>query len=209
MLDLRKVARRLLADIQLKKIKLIAFPPFVKLVFERMEFEGIPQSQDTIADLVSRYFIGHQVYWLDLRKEDIDRTQSSLLRAKDALMVEALSPGSKLDPAMVGLARAVRSWAQAADQARANLQGKLDDIAAEKASVLGYNSANEDRCLALKETLIELRQTIYPSIQALTSFLSDEDPTKAKAQGLIDKGLERLESVSLARQVMPDLDEAA
>lgn len=209
MRDLRKTARRLLADTELKKVEITATPPFVKLVFERQEFEGILQCQDAIADLISRYFIGHQVFWLDLEKEEIERTKTSLLRAKDSLMTEARSLGSKPDPAMVGLARIVRSWAQATDAAYANLQHKLEDIAAEKASVLGYDSANEDRRHAMKETLIELRQTVYPSVQVLTSFLSDDDPTKAKSQQLIDSGLEHLESARLVRDIMPDLDEAS
>ena len=123
-------------------------------------------------------------------------------------MEEARSLGGKSDPAMVGLARVVRSWAQATGDACTSLQRKLEDIAAEKASVLGYDSANEDGGLALKETLVELRQTIYPSVQALTSFLSEDDPTKVKSQQLIDRGLEHLEGVKQAMQTIPELDEA-
>ncbi|WP_267550788.1 hypothetical protein [Rhizobium rhizogenes] len=201
-----KMLLRLLDDSSISKIEVTAMPPFVKISFEKNEIEALLSSRALVSDALARLFIRRRVYWWDLSKENPTWVVESLVAAETELDGLAKELSSKLDPEIRGLAKFIRSWATASHLVSKTLIDQLKDIDDEKASVLGYDSAGEDRQEALNETLIDLRRRIYPTIQMLVAFLDDDDPTKIEAQTCIDKGLNTVANVTLLRDVTPDID---
>lgn len=208
MSDPIKHLKRLLRDASVSKIEISAAPPFVKLVFDTAELEGLLHSQALISDLVARHFIRPSVYWIDLEQEIHSEVDNSLKNAEDGLDQIARELSNKSDPAMIGFGKFVRSWATATALVRGQLAHNIKQIAEEKDSVLGYDSAGEDRRTALRDALIELRQSVYPTVIMLVAFLADDDPTKSKAQELLDKGLNIVADAKLQREISPEVDEA-
>lgn len=115
---------------------------------------------------------------------------------------------SGVDASVVALGKFVRAWATGASLVRKDLADRLRDIDDEKASTPGYDWANEDREAAVHDALVALRQRIYPLVTLLIAFMADDDPTKAEAQGFLDRGLNLVPDATLQRGCIPDVDEA-
>ena len=118
---------------------------------------------------------------------------------------------SRLASSTVGsvtaLTKFVRAWANGASLVRKELNDRLREIDEEKATTLGYDWANEDRSQAIHDALVSLRKQIYPLVSALVAFLLDDDPTKAQAQDLLDRGLNLIPDAALQRGCIPEFDE--
>jgi len=203
-----KSLHRLLRDNSVSKIEVTATPPFVKLVFDRSELEGLLRAQSQIADALSRLFVRRRVFWEDIGKEAPDYVLDSLTTAETELDGYVASLSSNSNDSVAGLAKFIRAWSAACAGTRKPLKQRLDEIDAEKAQVLGYDWAGEDREHALRDALISLRRTVYPLVAALIAFLPDDDPTKTEAQNLWDRGLNEIADATLQRAVLPDFDEA-
>jgi len=207
-MNLVKSLLRLLKDATVSKIELTAAPPFVKLVFDREELQGLLQGHSIIADAVSKHFIRRRVFWEDITKENREYALKSLEEAEAELNELSLKLSEKKEPLVLGLTKFIRSWASACSLTRKNLKQRLDEIDDEKNNVLGYDSAGEDRAEALRDALIELRKTVYPSVTALIGFLADDDLTKQEAQQKLDYGLNLIADAQLQRESIPEWDEA-
>jgi len=203
-----KSLHRLLRDNSVSKIEITATPPFVKLVFDRSELEALLRGQSQIADALSRLFVRRRVCWQDIAKEIPEDVVESLESAETELDGYVASLSSISNDTVSGLAKFIRAWSAACAGTRKTLKERLDEIDAEKAQVLGYDSAGEDREKALWSALISLRRTVYPLVIALIGFLPDDDPTKTEAQNLWDRGLNEIADASLQRAVLPEFDEA-
>jgi len=202
-----KSLHRLLRDSSVNKIEITAMPPFIKLTFDRTELEALLRAQSQIADVLSRHFIRQRVFWEAIDKEQPSYVLTSLASAEAALDTYAATAGDGNDSA-TGLRKFARAWAAACATTHKQLKERLGEIDAEKAQVLGYDSAGEDRREALHDALISLRRTIYPLVSALIAFLPDDEPTKAQAQAQWDSALNQIPDASLQRSVLPDFDEA-
>lgn len=209
MSDPLKSLKLLLRDLSVSKIEISAAPPFVKLVFDRAELEGLLHRQSLISDLIARHFVRRRIYWMDIAKEMPEFGIKSLEEAESGLDEIARDLETKSDPAIIGFAKFVRSWASASSLARKRLRDTVEEIDEEKASVLGYDSAGEDRYNALRDALIELRKTVYPTVTMLVAFLADDDPTKTEARKRLDDGLNIVHDAKLQRETSPQVDEAA
>jgi hypothetical protein len=198
---------RLLRDNSVNKIELTATPPFIKLIFDRSELEALLRSQSQIADVLSRHFVRQRVFWQDIGKENRDYVLTSLELAETELDRYAEGAGHGNDSA-IALGKFARAWAAACATTRKQLKENLDDIDAEKAQILGYDSAGEDRCEALREALVSLRRTVYPLIAALIALLPEDESAKAQAQAKWDEGMDHIQDASIQRSVLPDFDEA-
>ncbi len=206
-MNLLRSLHRLLRDNSVSKIELTATPPFIKLIFDRSELETLLLSQSQLADVLSKHFIRQRVFWEDIAKEQRDYVLASLATAETALDGYAAASESGSDTA-TGLRKFVRAWAAACATTRKQLKERLDEIDAEKAQVLGYDSAGEDRREALHDALIALRRTVFPLIAALIALLPDDEPTKAQAQAKWDEAMNQVRDASIQRSILPDFDEA-
>lgn len=203
-----KSLHRLLRDNSVSKIEITATPPFVKLVFDRSELEALLRAKSQIADAVSRLFVRRRVFWEDIAKESPEYVLKSLAAAETDLDAYSTSISSASSDTVAGLSKFIRAWATACGKTHKSLKERLDEIDIEKAQVLGYDWAGEDRQNALRDALVLLRRTVYPLVGALISFLPDEDPTKLEAQFSLDEGLNLISDAALQRSVIPEFDEA-
>jgi hypothetical protein len=205
-MNLLRSLHRLLRDNSVSRIELTATPPFIKLTFDRSELESLLRSRSQAADVLSKHFIRQRVFWEDIAKEDRGYVLVSLATAETALDVYAAALESGSDTA-IGLQKFVRAWAAGCATTRKQLKESLDKIDAEKAQIIGYDSAGEDRREALEKALIELRCTIFPLIAALIALLPDDEPTKADAQAKWEEGMNKVRDGSIQRSVLPSFDE--
>lgn len=212
---LRRSVRHLL-DIPVEKIELSAAPPFVKIVFTKGEMQTLLQNDLLIAKTVAKYFNRRRVFWMDIRKENANAVVKSLKEVESELNEW---PPTPLGNNMAGLERSVIAWATATSLVRRELGDRLHEIARDKASIPGYDSANEDRFAAMHSALVSLRQQIYPLVGALVDFLEDDnDPTKTEAQRILhtkteaqcilDQGLNLIPDAALIRGCIPEVNEA-
>ena len=136
-----------------------------------------------------------------------------MIRSSQEVEVQLDKFSSKLSSSkgssVIALAKFVRAWATAANLVRKELNDRLRDIDDEKASILGYDSANEDRHDAMHDALVSLRQRIYPVVTILACFLTENDPTKHEAQSLLDAGLNLVPDAALQRGCIPEVDEVS
>jgi hypothetical protein len=200
---------RLLRDSSVSKIEISAGPPFAKMIFDKAELQALLQGQSRIADLVAQCFVRRRVFWQDIAAEDPTYVLESLEQVESELNQLASQLSASTEQSVLTLARFVRSWATASSLVRKELRDTLSDIAQEKALVLGYDSAGEDRQTALQVALVALRQRVYPLVTILVAFLSDEDPTKGEAQAFLDRGLNLVPDAKIQRESMPEVDEAS
>lgn len=208
MADLLKRLTKLIGRLSVSKIELSAGPPFVKLIFERSELEGLLASREKVAEFVSHTFIRRSVYWIDIKKEDISEVITSLTRAEAELDTFSKELGKSEDSDNRALRKFVRSVADATHLTRNELEGQAKDIQDQKNYDLGYDSAGEDRVSALGDALLSLRRRSYPTWQMLIDLMPEDDPAKAEAQRLLNTGLDATRDAALMRDVQPELDEA-
>ena len=199
---------RLLKDTSVSKIEVSASPPFVKLTFDKAELSALLQGQSQISEVVARCFVRRRVFWEDIRKEDREAVVKSLAEVESQLDEWSARLSSAADASAVALARFVRAWATGAFLVRKQLVDRLRDIDEEKSSTPGYDWANEDRDEAVNDALVALRQRVYPLVTLLIGFLGDDDPTKAEAQGYLDRGMNLVPDAAIQRGCIPDVDEA-
>jgi hypothetical protein len=201
-----KALLRLLRDASVSKIEVSAGPPFAKLTFDKAELSALLQGQSQISDVVARCFVRRRVFWEDIRKENREAVVASLAEVESQLDEWSARLSSAPDASAVALSKFVRAWATASSLVRKQLVDRLRDIDEEKSSTPGYDWANEDRDEAVHDTLLALRQRVYPIVTMLIGFLEDDDPTKAQAQGELDRGLNLVPDATIQRGCMPDVD---
>lgn len=155
--------------------------------------------------MVAKAFLRHCVFWLDLSKEDFESSVKSMENVECEL--DNFSLELKKNSSVAALAKFVVSWSTQVSVVRRNLVDRYRDIADEKATVLGYDSAGEDRVEALYDAVVALRQLIYPIVATFIAFLPDDDPTKQQAQLYLDSGLNVVPDAQLQRGCMPVVDE--
>jgi len=198
---------RLLKDASVSKIEVSASPPFAKLTFDKAELSALLQGQSQISEVVARCFVRRRVFWEDIRKENREAVVESLAEVESQLDEWSAKLSSAVDASAIALVKFVRAWATGASLVRKQLVDRLRDIDEEKSSTPGYDWANEDRDEAVHDALVALRQRVYPLITLLIGFLGDDDPTKAEAQGYLDRGLNLVPDTAIQRGCIPDVDE--
>ena len=202
-----QILRMLSRDVSITKVELTAAPPFVNMVFETQDIRHLPEAFDTIRDIVTLHFIRRQVMWMDIAKEEPQYVLASLETAEKGLDTQLHKLIEKAGPDVSALATFVRSWATACALARKDLRRTLDDIDAEKAQILGYDSAGEDRDEALRDALVLLRKTVYPLIYALIEVLPKDDGVRQQALAIWKQGLDFIRDADVQRSAIPDWDE--
>jgi len=207
MLNLKKHLIRLLKDPSVTKVEISAAPPFAKITLERAGIEALLRATQYTSNAVAKCFVRRRVFWEDLRKEHHESVVKSLKEVTAQLndLVDELLAKPNISVALTNL---IRQWASEADLVHKELRDRLGEIAEEKASTLGYDTANQDRATEVGNALVSLRQRLYPLVSVLIQLLDDDDPTKKKAQKQWDSGLSFLPNAELIRGCIPDVDEA-
>ena len=207
MLNLKKHLLRLSKDFSLSDVEISAASPFVKITLKRVEIDPLLRANQYTSNVVAKCFVRRRVFWEDLSKEHHEYVVKSLAAVTKEL--NDLSDKLLSEPnSSVALSNLIRDWATGTVLVHKELRERLGEIAEEKASTPGYDSANEDRATELSHTLVSLRQRIYPLVSVLIQLLDDDDPTKGEAQKLWDNGLNSTLDAKLIRGCIPDVDEA-
>lgn len=207
-MNLFRSLHRLLRDNTVSHIELTAAPPFVKLIFDRSELESLLRSQSDVSNVLSQHFIRRRIFWEDFAAETPQYVLDSL-RLAAMKLDDCVGAAQDANDAAVGLRKFARAWAAACVNTRNNLEGRLAEIDAEQAQVLGYDNAGEDTQEALRDALVTLRRTSFPLIAALIAILPDDDPTKKQAQDTWDGAMNQIRDAEIQRSVLPSFDEAS
>lgn len=201
---------RLLKDGSVRQLELTAAPPFVKLVFDKTEFEAMLRGKEQISAAVADNFVARRVYWVDIKKESEAWVDDSLTQAEAELSQLSKRLSESADETVVALAKFCRAWATETKLVHKTWRDELKRITDEKnADPGGYDSSNSDRADAMHETLVSLRQRIYPMVSVLVAFLDEDDPAKTTAQNLLDAGLNLVPKAVVQRGCVPEIDEAS
>ena len=196
---------RWLLNIPVSEIVLKA-PPFVEIKFDRAELKALIEAPNLVSNIVATCFIQRRVFWEDIRKEDHKGVMKSLVEVESNLNQQSLQLATSPVSSVSALTKLVIAWASGASLVRKELEDRLREIDEEKATMLGYDSANEDRHEAIHDALVSLRKRIYPLVNALVAVLADDDPTKVEAQGYLDRGLNLIPDAALQRGCIPEFD---
>lgn len=193
----------ILQNASISKIEVSAAPPFVKITIDRKQIKSLLQHQADVSNVIAETFIRRRVFWEDATRENLTYCINSLRDAMSELNNFVKEMQKSELSSLVILSQFVRSWSSSASIVYKRLKDDLSDIDQNKGQDFNYDSAHEDRRVALRHALIDLRKRIYPSVQALVEFLPEDDPTRREAQELLDSGAELLESAREIRQIAP------
>jgi hypothetical protein len=194
----------LLTRLEVSEVKLKAL--FIELTFKREEVLATSKAETEIEDALTRFFLRKDVLRVDLAAEIYEEVTASLqaivvgLDEKAAALKAVPRPG----PERLALARAFTSWASGTLSAKKELDRRWQDIADEKASILGYDSANEDRQAALGDAVLDLRKKTAPLIFALIDMLPDTNPKKQEFQDAWDRANQYVRDESIKRRLTPN-----
>ena len=205
MRDLTKPLRRYLG-VAVRDVKLKAEPPFAEVTLSVDGLLSLIRDRASVASLIDDCFVRRRVFWQDVRGENPEAVRQSLAEVEFALAERTSHLVSSNDIAVTELAKFSRAWGSATALVRKDLETSLRDIADEKESTPGYDSAGDDRRTVVGEALVGLRQRVYPLVYALISFLPDDDPVKADAEPKLMSGLDFVRA-DIVEGSIPELDE--
>jgi hypothetical protein len=174
-----------------KVVLKFGIPP-AEITFDKAEFGAMLRTPEIASRTIAHCFVERRVFWEDLTRENFSYVIDSLIQVEPMLDAFDRDLTGSTDLAAIGNARFVRSWRARVVETRKQLSDQIAEIDKEKAEDPCYDSAGQDRHMAMVQSLIDLRVRVYPLVISLIDLIDEADPIKRNARDKLRSGLKLL-----------------